>query len=93
MDLEVSRQDLHRVAVHDHPPAELTEGQARLRVDAFALTTNNITYAVFGDALKYWSSSGHPHPGRGRGRPELGPGPGVGLRRGGRVTVARGHRR
>src|SRR5689334_14380378 len=28
--------------------------RARLRVDAFALTSNNITYAVFGAAMQYW---------------------------------------
>lgn len=35
------------------PP--LAEGEALLRVDRVALTTNNVTYAVFGDAMKYWS--------------------------------------
>ncbi len=34
--------------------AALTAGQARLRVDVFGLTSNNITYAVFGDAMRYW---------------------------------------
>jgi hypothetical protein len=29
-------------------------GQALLRVDSFGVTTNNITYAVMGDALSYW---------------------------------------
>jgi hypothetical protein len=27
----------------------------RLKVDHFALTANNITYAAFGDAMKYWN--------------------------------------
>jgi hypothetical protein len=30
------------------------EGEAVFRLDRFALTTNNITYAAFGDALGYW---------------------------------------
>ena len=34
--------------------AELNEGEVLLRVDGFALTSNNITYAVFGDGLRYW---------------------------------------
>jgi len=34
--------------------AALAEGQVRLRVDKFALTANNVTYAAFGDAMKYW---------------------------------------
>ena len=47
----------------DHlPDARITEladeplapGQVRVRIDAFALTSNNITYAAFGDAMNYW---------------------------------------
>lgn len=32
----------------------LADGQIRMRVDSFALTSNNITYAAFGDAMNYW---------------------------------------
>ncbi len=32
----------------------IAAGEVRLRVDRFALTANNITYAVFGDMLGYW---------------------------------------
>ena len=32
----------------------LADGQIRVGVDAFALTSNNITYAAFGDAMNYW---------------------------------------
>jgi hypothetical protein len=31
------------------------EGDVVLRLDRFSLTTNNITYAAFGDAMNYWS--------------------------------------
>jgi hypothetical protein len=41
-----------RIATRDAAP--LAEGQVRVRVDAFALTSNNITYAAFGDAMNYW---------------------------------------
>ena len=34
--------------------AELAEGAVRLAIDSFALTSNNITYAAFGDAMNYW---------------------------------------
>ncbi len=34
--------------------APLQPGQARFRIDAFALTSNNITYAAFGEAMNYW---------------------------------------
>lgn len=32
----------------------LAAGQARVRIDTFALTANNITYAAFGDTMRYW---------------------------------------
>jgi len=32
----------------------LADGQVRVRVESFALTSNNITYAAFGDAMHYW---------------------------------------
>ena len=35
--------------------ARLDPGQALLRVDTFGLTANNITYAVMGEAMSYWS--------------------------------------
>lgn len=34
--------------------APLAQGQIRVQVEAFALTSNNITYAAFGDAMNYW---------------------------------------
>ena len=30
------------------------DGEARLRIDSFALTANNVTYAAIGDAFGYW---------------------------------------
>jgi hypothetical protein len=41
------------VAEAEQPPA-LGPGQALLHVDSFGLTANNVTYAVFGDAMSYW---------------------------------------
>ncbi|MEO1036806.1 MAG: DUF2855 family protein [Pseudomonadota bacterium] len=32
----------------------MTDGSIVLAVDSFALTANNVTYALFGDALGYW---------------------------------------
>jgi hypothetical protein len=54
VDLEVDRRQLQTVRLVDAAPAPLQQGQARLRVDSFALTANNITYAVFGDMMRYW---------------------------------------
>lgn len=35
-------------------PAALNEGEVWLAIDRLALTTNNITYAAFGDSMQYW---------------------------------------
>ncbi|MBX3284623.1 MAG: DUF2855 family protein [Actinobacteria bacterium] len=55
MDLQVNRSDLHRTRVVHLEPVPLGPGEARLRVDAFGLSANNVTYAVAGDMLQYWS--------------------------------------
>lgn len=55
-DLTVSRTDLHDTRIVDTGPSgALQPGQARMRIDRFAITANNITYGVFGDALEYWT--------------------------------------
>lgn len=48
------RTDLRQARWERVPAAELADGQVRLRIDAFALTANNVTYAAFGDAMHYW---------------------------------------
>ena len=54
MDFELRRTDLHETRfVHDDPPSP-GDGQALLRVESFGLTSNNITYAVFGEVMRYW---------------------------------------
>lgn len=55
MDFEVDRSDLHRTRTVESPERPITDSEARVRIDAFALTSNNITYAVLGDALQYWN--------------------------------------
>lgn len=37
------------------PDAELEEGQARLHLQRFALTANNVTYAATGFSIGYWN--------------------------------------
>lgn len=54
MQLEVARGDLPRVRVQDEPAPALADGEMRVRVEGFALSANNISYAVFGDLLRYW---------------------------------------
>ncbi len=36
------------------PDESLSEGQVRVRIEHFAYTSNNITYAAFGEAMNYW---------------------------------------
>lgn len=55
MDFLVAKADLHSCRFEDAPALEPEPGQALLRVDAFGLTSNNITYAMFGEAMSYWS--------------------------------------
>jgi hypothetical protein len=54
VDFLVSRDDLHSCRFDDGPVPALDDGQALLRVERFGLTSNNITYAKFGDAMSYW---------------------------------------
>jgi hypothetical protein len=55
VDFLVLKDDLHRCRFLDADPLELEPGQAKLRVACFGLTSNNITYAMFGEAMSYWS--------------------------------------
>ncbi len=50
----VARGDLRRTQWLEAVAPPLAEGEVRLRIDRFALTSNNITYAAFGEAMHYW---------------------------------------
>ena len=66
MDFELNRNDLHDSRfVRGDPPAP-EDGQALLRIESFGLTSNNITYAVFGDAMNYWAFFPTDDPGWGK---------------------------
>jgi hypothetical protein len=54
MFIEVRRDDLRATRVIDATPP-VGAGGALLRVDRFALTANNVTYAAYGDLMQYWS--------------------------------------
>lgn len=54
MHVEIARDDLAQTRVVDDVAIPLHAGQARVAVDSFGLSTNNITYAHFGEAMKYW---------------------------------------
>ncbi len=51
----VSKSDINRHTLKTSDTAHLLlDGQALLKVDHFSFTANNVTYAAFGDAMKYW---------------------------------------
>ena len=52
--IDVDRTKLANSRLNRTPGRDLQPGEVRLGIDSFALTSNNITYAVFGDGLKYW---------------------------------------
>jgi hypothetical protein len=53
-DFLVKRDDLHQCRLVESAPSEPGPGQALLKVETFGLTANNVTYAVFGEAMSYW---------------------------------------
>ena len=53
-DLLVDRADLSRTEIVEVPEPPIADGQVLLRADRVGMTANNVTYAVFGDAMHYW---------------------------------------
>jgi hypothetical protein len=53
-DFLVKRGDLRECRIAETDTPDLEAGQVLLRVETFGLTANNITYAVFGEAMSYW---------------------------------------
>jgi Protein of unknown function (DUF2855) len=53
-DFLVRRDDIRQCRVEESGVPEIGPGQALLRVDAFGMTANNVTYAVLGEAMSYW---------------------------------------
>ena len=50
---EVKRNELRATRLHKSA-LDCPAGAVRCRIERFALTANNITYGVFGDAMNYW---------------------------------------
>ena len=71
-ELRVRRDDLASCELVEDESlgGELRDGEVRLRVERFGLSTNNITYAVLGDRLGYWRV--FPRPCRLGSYPRLG---------------------
>jgi len=53
-DFLVKRDDLRECRVAESATPDLESGQALLRVETFGMTANNVTYAMFGEAMSYW---------------------------------------
>ncbi|MET7861957.1 DUF2855 family protein [Micromonospora taraxaci] len=50
----VTRDDLGQSTLVDGVAPVAADGEAVLRVDRVGVTANNVTYAVLGDAMRYW---------------------------------------
>ena len=50
----VRKDQLGTTKVRTAPTESLADGQVRVGIARFALTSNNITYAAMGDAMQYW---------------------------------------
>ncbi|PVM94167.1 DUF2855 family protein [Caulobacter endophyticus] len=53
-DFLVAKSDLRSTRLQEIEPSPLEEGEVRLAVESFALTANNVTYAAFGETMRYW---------------------------------------
>jgi hypothetical protein len=80
--LQIRKDHLPTTRWHERADEPLAPGQVRVRIDRFALTSNNITYAAFGEAMNYWRF----YPSR---RGGVGRHPGLGLCDRGRVHASR----
>lgn len=55
LTVELEKAELANTRLVPSNDAALAPGQARLKVESFAVTANNVTYAVIGDAFGYWN--------------------------------------
>jgi hypothetical protein len=53
-DFLVKRAELRECRIAEGEAPQLEPGQALLRVETFGMTSNNVTYGVFGEAMSYW---------------------------------------
>ncbi|MCH2457757.1 MAG: DUF2855 family protein [Henriciella sp.] len=50
----INRSDYRKTKPVTRPQAPLEDGQVRVAIDKFAITSNNVSYAISGDAIGYW---------------------------------------
>jgi len=53
-EFQTNKNDLTQSRLIETPTSTLNEGEVLVKIDRFAFTANNITYAVAGDLLRYW---------------------------------------
>jgi Protein of unknown function (DUF2855) len=53
--VSLTKANLTQAKIVDRPPPTLGADAVRLRVESFAVTANNVTYAVIGDMFGYWN--------------------------------------
>ncbi|WP_163930981.1 DUF2855 family protein [Paraferrimonas sp. SM1919] len=53
-EIWTNKQDFSNTKVVTSELSELTDGQIRVAIDKFALTANNVSYAVSGNMIGYW---------------------------------------
>lgn len=54
LEIQVVKSDFAESRVVERPAPELQPGQIRARIERFALTANNVSYALSGDQIGYW---------------------------------------
>ncbi len=55
MDFLVSKDDLRETKLAEPEPIDVGPGEALIEVDRFGFTANNISYAVMGEGMNYWT--------------------------------------
>ncbi len=53
-DFLVEKTNLFKTTFAESPLPQLEEGEILFKIDKYAFTSNNITYAVVGEQVKYW---------------------------------------
>ena len=60
-----AREDFRALAIEPVEPPPLGPGEVLVAVERLGITANTVTYALLGEAMKYWAFFPAPQPGRG----------------------------
>lgn len=53
-EIWMDKQDIRKTRIVEAPRRPLKPGQVRVAIEKFAITSNNVSYAVTGDVIGYW---------------------------------------